>query len=213
MEFRRISDYIPYIDDSYYLSEYGDVYWRVKSYNGSYKVNLRIDNKSKQVTITKYIKPFLNTNVTKNIMPDVWIIDGKPYSKRYLTQEHTGYFRIHLYEKDSKIRHRFSVHKLVNLIYSGCSLDLDTHHIDGNKLNNHYSNLIGLTKSEHRKLHIDQGIMQKYEQFTAVHNGIEGVVTCDMKTFCNLTNVSYRAIIRGYTADKTWYFKDFVERK
>lgn len=104
------------------------------------------------------------------------------------------------------------MHRLVNLVFNSSPLELDTHHLDGNRLNNHYSNLIGLTKSEHRKLHIDEGIMQKYSSFIAIHNGIEGLVTCDMKTFCEITGVNFRAIKRGYTGDRTWYFKDFVDK-
>lgn len=87
MQFKRISDYIEGIDKTYFLSEYGDLYWRVKSYNGSYKVNLQVEGKSKQYTITKLIKPYLGLNITQEIMQDIWIIEGIVCSKRYLNPE------------------------------------------------------------------------------------------------------------------------------
>jgi hypothetical protein len=215
VEFRRVSDYIEGIDENYFLSEYGELYWRVKSYNGSYKVNLHDEEgKPHQVTITKYIKDYIGKDITQEIIKDVWVIQGVICVKRYLNPEkRNNYIDVRLYYKDSKERFKTSIHRLVNLVFNGYPLSLDTHHKDGNRLNNHYTNLIGMTKSEHRKHHIDDGIMQKYSQFNAIHNGIEGLVTCDMSTFCRITGVNYRAVIRGYTGDRTWVFKDFVIKK
>ncbi len=158
MEFRFVSDYLPKIELIYYLSEYGDIFSKVKSYNGSYKVNLHtICGNSIQLCVTKMIKPYLNSPITKMILTDLWIINGEPYVRRYLNPD-GRYLRCMLYEVGHKHRVRYQVHSLVNFIFNNNSIDLDTHHLDRNKLNNHYSNLVSLTRSDHKSLH-------KYEDF------------------------------------------------
>ena len=162
MEFRFISDYLPNIEPIYYLSEYGDIYSKVKSYNGSYKINVHtINGEAIQLSVTKMIKPYLNTSITKRILTDLWIINGEPYVKRYLSPDGGRYIRVMLYLVGHKKRIRYQLHSLVNFIYNSIDLDthhLDTHHLDRNKLNNHYTNLISISRSDHKSLH-------KYEDY------------------------------------------------
>lgn len=162
MEFRFISDYLPEIEPIYYISEYGDIYSKVKSYNGSYKINVHtICGEPIQLRVTKMIKPYLNKNITKRILTDLWVINGVPYVKRYLGPEGGRYIRVMLYLDGHKKRVRYQLHALVNFIFNKGDFNLDTHHLDRNKLNNHYSNLISICRNDHKSLH-------KFEDYHSV---------------------------------------------
>ena len=76
--------------------------------------------------------------------------DGSVFSIRsnkYLAPDNCrGYYRICV-SIDNK-RKKFPVHRLVALIYVDGDKTLTVNHIDGNKLNNHYSNLEWITIKE-----------------------------------------------------------------
>lgn len=72
-------------------------------------------------------------------------------------KDSSGYLAVSLFT-GSKRRHSFKVHKLVALTFigeaPGASYQID--HIDGNKLNNHYTNLRWITQSAN--------ILKKYRE-------------------------------------------------
>lgn len=209
MNFKLISDYFPEVTNEYYISEYGDIYRRVRSYSGSYKVNIQEDGKSKQVAITKLIKEYLNTDITVAILKDVYIIHGVPYAKRYINSSDNGYKRIYL-NLGTGGRCRYSIHKLVDVCFNNGDYSLNTHHIDCDKSNNHYTNLESVELSEHLREHkLTKNSKQTLKSFIAVHNGEEIKVTSSIRQFCIKYSINYRAIMRGYTGDRKWIFKDF----
>ena len=214
MEFRRVHDYMPWIEDIYVLDEYGTLYSRVKSYNGSYKVSLRDkNNKTFAKTVTSLVKPYLNKSTTKQVYQDVWIVEGIPYSKRYITPEHNGYCRVFLKEHKgtkSTDRVRYMLHDLVDFVFNGGSLNLTTHHIDRDKTNNHYTNLVSMTRQEHQRLHmLEDNPKRIYNSFIANHNGIEGLVTCSLLEFERLTGVRYFEVHQGFSTDSDWKFYNY----
>lgn len=214
MIYKNISDKMPWIENMYILSEYGDLYSKIKSYNGSYKLSLRDkNNKPYQITVTSIIKPYLNNSETVELLDrQVVIYKGIPYGIRYNTKERTGYKRVFLKAKDFKSstdRFRYGLHNLMNYVYNDAPLELSTHHIDRNRDNNHYSNLMSLSRSEHQRLHmLEDNPKRIYNSFVAIHNGIEGLVTCSLAEFKELTGVNRCDVKRGYTEDLKWIFKN-----
>ena len=71
------------------------------------------------------------------------------------SKDQKGYLRARLYTSDSKHsdgRKPFKLHRLVAMYYlEDYSENLQVNHIDGNKLNNHYSNLEMVTNAENAK--------------------------------------------------------------
>lgn len=89
--------------------------------------------------------------------------DGKVWSSitnRFLKpfKTKTGYFALKL-GANSKA---FSIHRLVAEIYcEGFDLSLDVNHKDGNKLNNHYTNLEWCTRSHNIQHAYDTGLSKR----------------------------------------------------
>lgn len=93
------------------------------------------------------IKDFENFSISETgIVYD--INNDEVYSERSTP---LGYVRITLKGKTES--RRFLLHRLIADTFIGCVLNLDVHHIDGNKLNNNIDNLMVLTRSEHTKIH------------------------------------------------------------
>lgn len=69
----------------------------------------------------------------------------------------SGYYYISLGAKN-----KFAIHRLVAEIYcEGFNLDLDVNHKDGNKLNNHYSNLEWCTRSQNCQHAYDNNLSKR----------------------------------------------------
>ncbi len=83
---------------------------------------------------------------------DVWVfINGKFLHTLTPQINNAGYLRINLLSNLGKWRF-FLVHRLVAELYKPNIYDLpDVDHIDGNKMNNNYSNLEWVTHSENMK--------------------------------------------------------------
>ena len=78
---------------------------------------------------------------------------GKVYSKatkRYLSLhlDH-GYLRTAIYKRNRK--YRFYVHRLVAMAYNIGGRGRQINHIDGNRLNNHYTNLEWCTAKQNTR--------------------------------------------------------------
>lgn len=85
--------------------------------------------------------------------------DGKVYSNirnKYIGSLTGGYYQI--CHKGKTI----GIHRLVHILYNGpIPLYYEINHIDGNKLNNHYTNLEAVTTSENEKHAFRLGLQQK----------------------------------------------------
>ena len=83
------------------------------------------------------------------------------YSNKILKpdKQKTGYLQVTLYENGKPIRYK--VHRLVGILFLNCPEnynELQINHIDGNKENNHYSNLEWCTSYENNKHAREKGL-------------------------------------------------------
>lgn len=113
-----------------------------------------------------HFKPILSRNKDDEIFyPDrneyqlqYWITnDGKVFdcdTGTYLQPDiKNTYYYVNLKKSESKYEHVY-IHNLVAYYFcKGWLVKAEVHHIDKNPLNNHYKNLIWVTKAEHRELH------------------------------------------------------------
>jgi len=60
-------------------------------------------------------------------------------------------------------RERRKLRKILKGLYGKQIDSLITHHIDGNPLNNHFDNLIVLTRRQHYKVHVLAGGYKSYK--------------------------------------------------
>lgn len=98
--------------------------------------------------------------------------DGSIYSnksKKFLKYDTDawGYYQVTLFI--NKVKFRIKVHRLVCHLFNGMELlkENTVDHIDGNKTNNHYSNLECVTQYENNKRAREKGLNTLYKE----HNG------------------------------------------
>lgn len=166
MEYKKVHDFIPFIEDIYLVSEYGDIYLKVKSYNGSYKCTVYDENnQSHSKCITELVKSLKNVSF-KEIDKNLVLYDGEFYSRRRIKGDRYKGFKF--YKNGHEKRVSLGVHKVVDCCFNNGPLKNDTHHIDRNKFNNHYTNLLNISHAEHLKLHkkdkSDGKYLLKYEE-------------------------------------------------
>jgi len=85
-----------------------------------------------------------------------------------------GYANIMLYHSDG-IRYNHTVHRLVAVTFLGLRENLVINHIDGNKLNNHVSNLEWVTRSENCQHSKNISHLKRAKEFS--DNEILNIVT------------------------------------
>jgi hypothetical protein len=68
-----------------------------------------------------------------------------------------GYLQLTLYISNIRANHR--VHRVVGRVFLGENEELQINHKDGNKLNNHFTNLEYVTSKENHEHAIDNGLM------------------------------------------------------
>jgi hypothetical protein len=89
------------------------------------------------------------------VQEDGKVINIKTNKEVKFSKDAKGYLRARLYCKDSKHpdgRKPFKLHRLVAMFYlDNYSEDLQVNHIDGDKTNNHYSNLEMVTNAQNAK--------------------------------------------------------------
>ena len=98
----------------------------------------------------------IKTNLDKYIVLENGTVINKKTNKEVkFSKDQKGYLRARLYTSVSNHpdgRKPFKLHRLVAMYYlSNYSEDLQVNHIDGNKLNNHYSNLEMVTNAQNAK--------------------------------------------------------------
>ena len=113
-------------------------------------------------------------------------------------------------------RRQFKVHRLVaELFVKDFDLKLDVNHIDGNKLNNHYSNLEWVTSFENTRHAIENGLhinkltkedVLDIRRKVVKHCRVNGVIPLSRKYGVN------EATIRRVVNNKTWDTR-FYEKK
>ena len=84
------------------------------------------------------------------------------------------YFKF--YKNGHEVRTKYAVHKIVDVCFNNGKLDKDTHHIDFNKLNNHYTNLVSLNHKDHLRYHkkgVNGKYLLKYYLYNMHHFGIQ----------------------------------------
>jgi len=107
----------------------------------------------------KEVEGFENYSVTR--LGQVWSNNVKRWLKPGLSGK--GYPQVILY-KDSKGYAKF-VHRLVGFAYvENPDNKPDINHKDGNRENNHYTNLEWVTKSENTQHAYDKGLMKRGEE-------------------------------------------------
>ena len=113
-------------------------------------------------------------------------------------QTRNGYWYVRL---DDIFFHRVchcAVHRLVAWEFCpGRNVDLDINHIDGNKSNNHYSNLEWVTRQENIIHSVENGLAGKGDH-RGILNGQAKLNEQDVRNICELlqnTDLSYRSII------------------
>jgi hypothetical protein len=121
-------------------------------------------------------KPIENTNNTYWISNKGRVKSYKGYEARILKPNIiNGYKRVDIIQEGSRSSKLIS--RLVASVFLPLptSIDMELHHIDGNKLNNDASNLVWLTKAEHAKIHKEmREAAKELEELTtkeSVNNG------------------------------------------
>lgn len=131
-----------------------------------------------------------------------------------------GYYNIELCQNG--IRKRYNVHRLVALTFCENQYNKpQVNHIDGNKLNNHCSNLEWVTSKENTQHAVRIGLKKGSEKqkmaasknFTeynqkATIDLMTGIVFDSLKIACESTNFNYTtAVIQIYRKSKSCRFK------
>ena len=205
MEYRLIHDYIPFIEDIYLVSEYGDIYLKVKSYNGSYKCAVYDkEGKSTHRCVTDIVKSLEGIEF-KEVEDCLVQYRYELYSKRRILPDKKLYKYFKFYKNGHEVRVKYAVHKIVDVCFNNGKLDKDTHHIDFNKLNNHYTNLVSIKHKDHLKYH-KKGVNGKYllkYDFIEFKGDINKVYeNTSMRDIAKDLNISFntlkKSIERGY---------------
>lgn len=104
-----------------------------------------------------------------------------------------GYERVSLYDKDKRIRTR-PIHRLVaDTFYDGDHTALDVNHIDGDKTNNHISNLEFCTRKENINHAFSTGLKRasRMTRVRVVETGeiYESIRECGRALGCNQSDI------------------------
>ena len=153
---------------------------------------------------TKIINDFTDYEVSE---------DGKIFSlKNNLRKElkhqmsNAGYFFIGLC-KNGKVKNKF-IHRLVAQAFIENPLNKEqVNHIDGNKLNNHFSNLEWVTPSENI-IHAQNSGLLKRSYIQNNNLGMRsrkktmdtttGIIYDSLKEACNMTNQNYNVVLQKF---------------
>lgn len=165
--------------DYYYLTDDNNIYSKMTNKNikmtGSHSYCLRtIDGRSKNVNLKKIYKMIHDKEYCideiENLENEEWKEIEGTKGKYFISNmgrvksysgynaiilkcgKHKGYKRVELYIDGKGTSEK--VHRLVAKYFcEGYSKYKDVHHIDKNRENNKYTNLICLTRDEHNRLH------------------------------------------------------------
>ena len=106
-----------------------------------------------------------------------------------------GYFRVSL-SKEGKVK-AISVHRLVAMTFIEGDSKLTVNHIDGNKLNNHFSNLEFISSSENVKHAHQIGIVPKPVQKVGTEN-LRSKLNEKQVREIRKSEISYRKLAKIY---------------
>ena len=174
---KRIKDYIPGFSDIYYINEYGDVYQVMPKEdlkNGSYV--WRCSGVSYSVLVRYCLHYLGRGNETtpqgkspnKSLKHKINIYDCGEFlrvvgeGKECLFHKKDNVFLANRRKVPQKRGYkylgtqpdRYSIHHIVYKCFIGeIPDDRIIHHIDENKVNNWYKNLVALTREEHIRIH------------------------------------------------------------
>lgn len=126
----------------------------------------------------------------------------------------SGYLSIRLGSK-----YRDSVHRLVAEVYcDGYNPMYDVNHIDGNKLNNHYSNLEWVTRSQNCQHSYDNGLSKKrigHTDTIGTKNAMAKLneqIVCDIRRLYESKNFTYQQLADMFYVNQTTIYY-IIQRK
>lgn len=106
--------------------------------------------------------------------------------------------------KDNNKRRIIGIHRLVHIIYNEpIPLGYEINHIDGNKLNNHYSNLEAVTTSENIKHAFKLGLQQKKEGEQSRFSKVSDQDVIDIRNKYATGNYSHQILSKEYCITKS----------
>lgn len=167
-------------DAAYWLTEEGKVYNKLEkrclSIDNKHTFNLKtVEGNRKKITLKALYKLVYNKEycldtieslegeqwkVIENTNNTYWISNKgrvksyKYYDARILKPNIiNGYYRVDIMTAEGRSSKLISRLVASAFLVLPASIDMELHHIDGNKLNNDASNLVWLTKAEHTKIH------------------------------------------------------------
>ena len=129
-----------------------------------------------------------------------------------------GYNRVCLFN-DKKVKKQKSVHRLVAEVYcDGYNPMYDVNHIDGNKLNNHYSNLEWVTRSQNCQHSYDNGLSKKrigHTDTIGTKNAMAKLneqIVCDIRRLYESKNFTYQQLADMFYVNQTTIYY-IIQRK
>lgn len=132
--------------------------------------------------------------------------NGEVYNnqtKRFIGSISGKYYSI-CYKDNNNKRRIIGVHRLVHTIYNEpIPLGYEINHIDGNKLNNHYTNLEAITTSENIKHAFKLGLQQKKEGEQSRFSKVSDQDVIDIRNKYATGNYSHQILSKEYGITKT----------
>lgn len=126
--------------------------------------------------------------------------DGKVFNnktQRFIGSVHGKYYKFCYKDK------RILTHRLVHLLYNGpIPLNYEVNHIDGNKLNNHYTNLEAVTSSENHLHAFRTGLNPKKIGEKNPQSKISDQDALDIRKKYATGNYSFRKLAKEYNLNR-----------
>lgn len=197
---RRICNYIPDVEDYYFIANDGTFFRQIKYYDGwaYWDVNLQ-----KRIRITQQVRSALKEIKTSNkrfisINNRVYVTkDGEVLDKRNISIEPGEYYQIDMItltgSRCKKYLHQIVAICFMSGYYEGCVV----HHKDGNTQNNDISNLEIMSRKEHFIEHYNRKDIPepphkvKYKQVILTNGNDEIIIDGSIEKF--LENVDFRS--------------------